>query len=148
MGNQTSNLRPEDIEELQKKCTCTHGLSLFGDIPPLFGDIPPLFVPNSFVVVTPKEIKRLYKRFQKLDRSGIGQITAADFMQIPELAMNPLVARIVALFDTRGDDHINFEQFLSTLSVFSPRADPKEKMRCALAVDFIVYRNVPTYSTP
>lgn len=81
-------------------------------------------------IVTPKEIRRLYKRFQKLDKSGTGRITTDDFLAIPELAMNPLVMRVISLFDTKGDDHVNFPQFISTLSVFSKRGDPKDKIRC------------------
>lgn len=65
---------------------------------------------------------------------GTGTITSADFMSIPELAMNPLVSRIIGLFDTRHDDHINFEQFVTTLSVFSLRGDPKDKLRCKYRV--------------
>lgn len=83
-------------------------------------------------VVSPKEIKRLYKRFQKLDKAGTGLVTSADFMSIPELAMNPLVSRIITLFDTKGEGYLNFEQFLQTLSVFSNGGDPKEKLKCTL----------------
>jgi Ca2+-binding EF-hand superfamily protein len=40
----------------------------------------------------PKEIKILYKRFRRLDRSGRGTISADDLTMIPELAMNPLAS--------------------------------------------------------
>ena len=46
---------------------------------------------NHCSAVNAKEIKKLYARFQRLDRSNSGVLTTADFQLIPELSMNPLV---------------------------------------------------------
>jgi len=74
------------------------------------------------------QVHRLYRRFQRLDRAGTGAISSEDFMSIPELAMNPLVERIIEIFDRNtpeGDNlvggvEIHFDQFLKTLAVFLP----------------------------
>lgn len=76
-----------------------------------------------------KEIKRLYKRFQKLDRDQSGQLEADDLMMIPELAMNPLVPRIVALFD-----NVNFRQFVGYLAVFGPNGPVESKIDFAFRI--------------
>ena len=55
-------------------------------------------------VVSKKEIEMLYARFQKLDKSKSGYISAAEFQAIPELSMNPLCHRIIKLFDRDGMD--------------------------------------------
>lgn len=75
------------------------------------------------------EIKRLYKRFQKLDRDQSGQLEADDLMMIPELAMNPLVPRIVALFD-----NVNFRQFVDYLAVFGPNGSVESKIDFAFRI--------------
>jgi Ca2+-binding EF-hand superfamily protein len=44
----------------------------------------------------------LFQRFQDLDKRRIGRITRKDFMKIPELHINPLVERILSIFDENG----------------------------------------------
>jgi len=100
MGANTSALLSEEIEEIAKE---SH--------------------------LTSKEIKRLYKRFQKLDRNSSGTIESEELYMIPELAMNPLVPRIVSLFDG-----VNFRQFVSLLSVFSATAPKHEKIDFAFRI--------------
>jgi Ca2+-binding EF-hand superfamily protein len=95
----SSELSPEDIEEI-------HTLTQFSR----------------------QEVQRLYRRFKDLDRSNTGLLSAADFVAIPEFAINPLGLRIVALFDTNGTDTINFKQFCETLSAFRPDAPLEKKL--------------------
>lgn len=52
-----------------------------------------------------------------------------EFLSVPELAMNPLSARVIAQFDSKKDDQVNFKQFLQTLSVFSPRGGRAAKLK-------------------
>lgn len=82
------------------------------------------------MLVSPKEIKRLYKRFKKLDKDGDGTISKEEFLMIPELAVNPLVKRVISIFDQNGDDSVNFKEFISALSVFSTRGEKEEKLEC------------------
>lgn len=40
----------------------------------------------SCFLVTEKELKRLHRRFKKLDKDGSGTLTIDEFTSIPELA--------------------------------------------------------------
>mmetsp|Transcript_18592 Transcript_18592/g.32277 ORF Transcript_18592/g.32277 Transcript_18592/m.32277 type:complete len:173 (+) Transcript_18592:213-731(+) len=97
MGANTSSLLSEEIEEMARESD-----------------------------LTPKEIKRLYKRFQKLDRNQSGTLEPEELTMIPELAMNPLVPRIVTFFE-----NVNFREFVKLLSVFAENADHEEKLKFA-----------------
>jgi serine/threonine-protein phosphatase 2B regulatory subunit len=46
------------------------------------------------------ELKRLYRRFKKIDKDGSGTLTTDEFLSIPEFASNPLLERVIAIFDT------------------------------------------------
>jgi serine/threonine-protein phosphatase 2B regulatory subunit len=94
------------------------------------------------------EIRRLYRRFKKLDNTRNGVITRAQLLKIPELSMNPLAQRIISLFHPPPDasvtsssderrirDAINFNDFLKMLSVFSESSPVIEKERLA----FLLY---------
>ncbi|KAL0237052.1 hypothetical protein PCE1_000449 [Barthelona sp. PCE] len=78
---------------------------------------------------TAKELKRLYKRFKDLDTSSTGTLTRAEFLALPELAMNPLRDRILILLDANSSGSVNFRDFVSVLSVFTARASREEKLR-------------------
>ena len=45
------------------------------------------------------EVKRLAKRFKKLDIDNSGSISPEEFMQLPELRSNPIVPRVINIFD-------------------------------------------------
>lgn len=100
MGANTSALLSEEIEEIARESNLSQS-----------------------------EIKRLYKRFQKLDRNQSGTLEADELMMIPELAMNPLVPRIVAIFDS-----VNFRQFVSYLSVFGLNGTAEAKTDFAFRI--------------
>eukprot|EP01029_Cantina_marsupialis_P029338 TRINITY_DN780132_c0_g1_i1.p1 TRINITY_DN780132_c0_g1~~TRINITY_DN780132_c0_g1_i1.p1 ORF type:complete len:206 (-),score=25.10 TRINITY_DN780132_c0_g1_i1:240-857(-) len=99
MGANVSDLRPEEVLELQ-----------------------------SISNFSAQQIRKLYKRFMRLDRSRSGAISKSDLTMIPEVSMNPLGFRIVAQFDTRKDDQINFRDFVSVLSNFSAIASSEQKI--------------------
>ncbi|OBZ71944.1 Calcineurin subunit B [Grifola frondosa] len=48
------------------------------------------------------ELERLKKRFMKLDSDGSGSIDREEFLQIPQIANNPLAPRLIAIFDEDG----------------------------------------------
>eukprot|EP00792_Barthelona_sp_PAP020_P004730 TRINITY_DN2313_c0_g1_i1.p1 TRINITY_DN2313_c0_g1~~TRINITY_DN2313_c0_g1_i1.p1 ORF type:complete len:176 (+),score=46.35 TRINITY_DN2313_c0_g1_i1:30-557(+) len=105
MGSHGSTLGDDELEELQK-------VSKF----------------------TPNQLKKLYRRFQELDTDNSGRISTTEFYVLPELAMNPLRSRVLAIFDRDLDNQVNFKEFVSTLSVFSPQADRMEKLKFAFNV--------------
>lgn len=49
--------------------------------------------------VSGPELLRLKKRFMKLDKDGSGSIDREEFLQIPQIANNPLAHRMIAIFD-------------------------------------------------
>ena len=51
------------------------------------------------MTVSAEELKRLKKRFMKLDKDGSGSIDKDEFLQIPQIANNPLASRMIAIFD-------------------------------------------------
>ncbi|KAB1211980.1 Calcineurin subunit B [Morella rubra] len=70
-----------------------------------------------------QEIVSLYNRFCQLDRKGGGFISADEFLSIPEFAVNPLSQRLLRIVDG-----LNFKEFVSFLSTFSPRATLQQKV--------------------
>ncbi|GMR39535.1 hypothetical protein PMAYCL1PPCAC_09730 [Pristionchus mayeri] len=72
------------------------------------------------------QIVRLYSRFLSLDKKGEGHLRREDFMNVPELAVNPLGDRIVDAFFTIAGDGVenvktlNFRQFMRVLAFFQP----------------------------
>merc|ERR1712078_905307 len=95
MGSQ--ELTQEDIEELQEE---------------------------SKGRLTQADIESLFKRSKALDRAGKGYISSEEFLGIPELSINPLSQRLVALFE-----NTNFQDFVRKVSLFSDKAPFEEKLR-------------------
>jgi len=46
-----------------------------------------------------RDIKRLYNRFRALDADGSGQLDATEIFAVAELNENPLVQRVISVFD-------------------------------------------------
>ncbi|XP_022244006.1 calcineurin B homologous protein 1-like [Limulus polyphemus] len=80
-----------------------------------------------FSPVTKSQITRLHSRFTILDKGKTGNLRREDFMQIPELSINPLGDRIVqAFFSEALDDMINLRQFIRVLSKFQRTKENEE----------------------
>lgn len=62
-----------------------------------------------FPLVDADEIKRLGKRFKKLDLDNSGSLSVEEFMSLPELQQNPLVQRVIDIFDTDGNGEVDFK---------------------------------------
>jgi serine/threonine-protein phosphatase 2B regulatory subunit len=111
MGANTSDLTLGDIEEMQVISKCNEQFTLLN------------------VVVSQKEIKKLYRRFQRLDKDATGRISTDELLSIPEFAMNPLAPRIVELF-MKQDDRISFRRFVQCLAIFHENAPLQDKIEC------------------
>ena len=61
------------------------------------------------IVVDADEIRRLGKRFRKLDLDKSGALSVEEFMSLPELQQNPLVQRVIDIFDTDGNGEVDFK---------------------------------------
>jgi len=77
------------------------------------------------------EIRRLEKRFRKLDTNGSGSLTPDELTSLPKLKENPLVKRVVDTFDTDGNGEVDFKEFIEGLSIFSAKsgASREEKLQ-------------------
>uniref|UniRef100_A0A4X1WA13 Protein phosphatase 3 regulatory subunit B, alpha n=1 Tax=Sus scrofa TaxID=9823 RepID=A0A4X1WA13_PIG len=65
--------------------------------------------PTAQQNVDADEIKRLGKRFKKLDLDNSGSLSVEEFMSLPELQQNPLVQRVIDIFDTDGNGEVDFK---------------------------------------
>lgn len=61
------------------------------------------------LVVDADEIRRLGKRFKKLDLDNNGSLSVEEFMSLPELQQNPLVQRVIDVFDRDGNGEVDFK---------------------------------------
>ncbi|GFS16948.1 calcineurin B subunit [Elysia marginata] len=80
------------------------------------------------------EIKRLGKRFRKLDLDNSGALSIDEFMSLPELHQNPLVQRVIDIFDTDGNGEVDFKEFIEGISQFSVKGDKESKLRFAFKI--------------
>ena len=73
----------------------------------------------SSIKFTKNELKVLYKNFIKLDKNHSGHIEPSEFMDLKGLKDNPIVQRIVKVFDKNNDGQISFYEFISGLSILT-----------------------------
>ena len=78
---------------------------------------------------TPKEIKRIHRRFVKLDIHGRGYITIHDLATLPDVDKNPLGDRIWRVLAQTGENAIDFKEFVKALSVFNDKDNEEEKLK-------------------
>eukprot|EP00126_Sphaerothecum_destruens_P007006 Sdes_comp19641_c0_seq1m11428 len=84
---------------------------------------------SSMTDFTTSEVKRLAKRFNKLDKDSSGTLTTDEFMSLPQLKDNPLVERVISIFDEDGGGDVDFGEFMRTLSVFSTKSTKMQKLK-------------------
>lgn len=80
------------------------------------------------------EIRRLGKRFKKLDLDNSGALSVDEFMSLPELQQNPLVQRVIDIFDSDGNGEVDFKEFIQGVSQFSVKGDKESKLRFAFSI--------------
>ena len=76
---------------------------------------------------TPDEVARLHKRFRKLDKDSSDTLCVEEFLALPELKENPLVQRVVQVFDADNNGEVNFSEFVSGLAMFTTKNVDKLK---------------------
>jgi serine/threonine-protein phosphatase 2B regulatory subunit len=89
---------------------------------------------TSLVTVDADEIRRLGKRFKKLDIDNSGALSIDEFMSLPELQQNPLVQRVIDIFDADGNGEVDFKEFIHGVSQFSVKGDKLSKLRFAFRI--------------
>ena len=76
---------------------------------------------------------KLLKTFKKLDKDHSGDLVIEEFISIPALSQNPLVRRVVSIFDKNNDGVISFEEFVTGLSQLYSN-DEEAKIKFAFKV--------------
>ena len=67
-----------------------------------------------------EEIKRLGKRFKKLDLDGSGSLSIEEFMSLPELQQNPLVRRVIGKLSSGPELERFYRCFSQIYSMTTP----------------------------
>ena len=80
---------------------------------------------------TEDELQRLYKNFNKMDQDKCGKLEPHDFFDIPALANNPLVKRVIEVLDKNNNGEITFLEFVQGLNSLSAGANDDDKLRFA-----------------
>merc|ERR1719199_2411650 len=83
---------------------------------------------------TEEEIKKFHKSFKKLDEDKSGDLDPSEIFSVPELAQNPLVKRVISIFDIDKDGKISFEEFVVGLQKLSSTGSEEEKLRFAFKI--------------
>ncbi|XP_075415112.1 calcineurin subunit B type 2 [Tenrec ecaudatus] len=81
-----------------------------------------------------EEIKRLGRSFRKLDLDKSGTLSVDEFLALPELQQNPLLGRVIDIFDTDGNGEVDFKEFIVGASHFSVRGDEEQKLKFAFMI--------------
>merc|ERR1711991_404363 len=63
-----------------------------------------------------------------------GSLTVDEFMSLPELQQNPLVTRVIDIFDTDRNGEVDFKEFIEGMSLFSSKGDNESKLKFAFRI--------------
>ena len=77
------------------------------------------------------EISALVQRFAQLDTDGDGKVNVDAICEMPEVAMYPLLRRIVSKFNSDKSGDVTFPEFVRAFSTLSGKATLEEKLRFA-----------------
>jgi len=97
-------------------------------------DLPADKLSNFESQFTKEEVERLFKNFKRLDANNDGFLSKDEFLQIEALQQNPLVTRVLEIFDYDQNDKIDFTEFLSALSIFCSEEQKDAKVTFAFKV--------------
>lgn len=89
---------------------------------------------DNSINFTKQELKILYKNFQDLDKDKNGTIEPEELFNIPELKDNPIVNRIIEVFDKNKDKKISFYEFVTGLSTLTNTGNYEEKIKIAFQI--------------
>lgn len=89
---------------------------------------------HSIATFTEKDITRLYQRFRALDTDGNGQLDPSEILGVAELSENPLVKRVVTVFDQDNSGTVSFIEFLVGLAKLAGGGSEDDKLKFAFAI--------------
>ena len=77
------------------------------------------------ITFTKQEISILYSNFRDLDTDNNGSLDKNEFFDVPELQENPIVQRIISVFDKNKDEKISFYEFIVGLNMLNSGSNSK-----------------------
>ncbi|CDO66981.1 protein phosphatase 2b regulatory subunit, putative [Plasmodium reichenowi] len=80
------------------------------------------------------DIKKMYKRFIELDTNKNGQLDPNELFDVPEICDNPLVKRVISIFDSNSDGKVSFVEFLVGITKLASSTDDFQKKKFAFDV--------------
>ena len=83
---------------------------------------------HSIANFTQKDITRLYSRLKELDEDGNGQLDPKEILGVAELTENPLVQRVISVFDKECSGTVSFIEFLIGLSKLAAGTSEEDKI--------------------
>lgn len=90
---------------------------------------------EEICVFTKEELKILYDNFIELDQDKSGLIEPEEFFDLQEIKENPIVKRVISVFDKNHDGKISFYEFILGLSALTDCSYNKlEKLKFAFQV--------------
>lgn len=60
-----------------------------------------------------------------MDLDNSGALSIDEFMSLPELQQNPLVQRVIDIFDADGNGEVDFKEFIQGVSQFSVKVSQR-----------------------
>jgi len=82
----------------------------------------------------PDEIRKLLAKFKQLDLDDSKSVSINELMSIPALQSNPLVQRVIDIFDEDQNGEVDFKEFIQGVSQFSVKGDKSSKLRFAFKI--------------
>ncbi|ELP95067.1 calcineurin subunit B, putative [Entamoeba invadens IP1] len=104
MGNQLSGLKQEDVEQMMQTTNFSES-----------------------------ELRRLFRRFKKLDTKS-KEASTDEYDDLAELTSNPVLKRLLQIFNKYDNEELQFSQFVATLSTLSDKGSQEAKLRFAFQV--------------
>lgn len=80
------------------------------------------------------DIKKMYKRFSELDTNKNGELDPHELFDVPEICDNPLVKRVISIFDSNSDGKVSFVEFLVGITKLASTSDDFQKKKFAFDV--------------
>mmetsp|Transcript_18016 Transcript_18016/g.38453 ORF Transcript_18016/g.38453 Transcript_18016/m.38453 type:complete len:177 (-) Transcript_18016:151-681(-) len=89
---------------------------------------------HSIANFNQKDITRLYNRFRQLDSDGNGQLDPNEILGVAELTENPLVQRVISVFDKDSNGTVSFIEFLLGLAKLAAGTSEDHKLQFAFNI--------------
>ena len=89
---------------------------------------------KEFFTFTKQELKILLENFNELDTNNSGFLEPDELFDVPELKENPIVQRVVSVFDENHDGCISFYEFVNGLTALSDGSSTDDKYKFAFQI--------------